>query len=271
MADKEIKFDKKREIGDIFSDSFLFLKQELRPLSKIILFYILPFLVLYAFLQVKAQQKIIGTGILYNPEELFNNPIPFYKNMFIVIIFGIFTQSLYAAAIYSYIELYVKKGKGNFTNSDVSNILFSNSVIAIGAAMVISIISLIGFIMCFIPGIYFANTFSVVLIIAIFEKKGLGQAMQKSWKLVNTQWWNTLLINIVALVIILAIGFVLSIPSMLSGYTSTIAGASQPVQADFPLWYWVLTMVNSTISSLLYIIVYTFLAFQYFNLNNKQQ
>jgi len=269
MAEKEILFRKKRELGDIISDSFLFLKSEFRPLSKIILLYVVPFIILYAIIQVNAQQKLMDSGLLDDPESLMNNIMPFYKNVFLTLVFNIFVQSLFMAAFYSYIEVYVNKGKGNFTISDVTPILFSNSILALGVGIVISLIVFIGAMMCFLPGIYFANTFSLVIIILLFEKKGLSQSLKKSWNLVNSQWWNTFLLNIIAIIITAAIGFVISIPTMISGFSNTVIGLSQPETIEYPNWYWILSGFNSIISSLLYIIPYTFLAFQYFNLEER--
>jgi hypothetical protein len=38
---------------------------------------------------------------------------------------------------------------------------------------------------------------------------------------------------------------------------------------EYPDWYWVLIAISTIISSALYIIPYTFLAFQYFNLDEQ--
>jgi hypothetical protein len=40
---------------------------------------------------------------------------------------------------------------------------------------------------------------------------------------------------------------------------------------EYPTWYWVLMGVSTAVSTLLIIIVYTFLAFQYFNLDERNK
>jgi len=267
MIEKEIQFRKKRELGDILSDSFEFIKQEYKPVSKLIITYVLPFLILYGIVQVFIQMKVIGNIDLTDPEAMMANIGPVYKNIFLFSLFGIFVQSLLIGTYYSYIEIYIKKGKGNFDLSDIKPQLFSNSLIALGAGFVVFIITMIGIVMCIVPGIYFANTFSIVVMIALFEKKGLSNAMSRSWNLVNTQWWNTLLINIVGIVIIWAAGFVLTLPAMLAGITTTIVGIKDTGTIDYPNWYWVITGISTIISSLLWIIPATFIAMQYFNLD----
>lgn len=269
MIEKEIKFRKKRELGDILSDSFEFIKQEYKPISSLIFTYVLPFLILYGIVQVYIQMKLIGNIDLSDPEAMMANIGPVYKNIFLFSLFGIFVQSLLIGTYYSYIEIYIKKGKGNFKLSEIKPQLFSNSLIALGAGFVVFILTMIGIVMCIVPGIYFANTFSIVVMIALFERKGFGDAMSRSWKLVNFQWWNTLLINIVGIVIIWAAGFVLTLPAMLAGITSTIIGVKETGVINYPTWYWVLTGISTVISSLLWIIPFTFLAMQYFNLDES--
>ena len=266
MEQKEIKFRKKRELGHIISDSFEFLKQEAKPISYMLLVYILPFVVLYAAGQVYMQRNVFSQIDLSDQEALLENIGPFYKNLFMILFFGLFIQSLLAGTFYSYIEAYVKKGKGNFELADISTNFFANSLLAMGANFVFAILMFLGIIMCILPGIYFANTFSLLLFIFIFEKKGLNDALTRSWKLVNSQWWNTLLINLVAIVIIWTASMLMSIPTMLMGVTSNIFSTTESNPLDYPDWFWFVQGITVVISTLLLIIPFTFQAFQYFNL-----
>jgi len=247
MIEKEIKFRKKRELGEIISDSFEFLKQEYKPLAKILITYVLPFLVLYGFVQVYFQKNIIGNFDLSDPESLMENIGPFYKNFFLFSLFGIFVQSLLVSTFYSYIEIYIKKGKANFELTEITPYLFSNGLLALSAGLVWFVVTMFGLILCILPGIYFANTFSLVIFIILFERKGLSSALSRSWNLVNTQWWNTLLLCLVGIVIIWVIGFVLSIPSMILGVGINVQNTLETGTIDQPQWYWVMLGINSVI------------------------
>jgi len=271
MIEQETQFRKKRELGDIFSDSFNFLKQEYKPIASLIATYVLPFLILYGIAQVYLQIKVIGTIDLNDPENLMANIGPFYANIFLFSLFGIFVQSLLFGTYYSFIEVYVKKGKGNFDLAEVKANLFSNSLLALGAGVTVFIITIFGIIMCIIPGIYFANTYSLVAMIIIFEKKGLGNAMTRSWNLVQSQWWNTFLLNIVGVIFIWIAGFILSVPAILSGLTTTIFSLKETGTIEYPQWYWVLNGISTIVSALLWIVPATFLALQYFNLDEAEK
>jgi hypothetical protein len=268
MIEKEIQFRKKREIGDIFTDSFEFVRQEYKLISKLVAVYVLPFMVLYGFVQVYLQKNIISKIDYTDTEALLANFGPLYLNIFLFSLFGLFVQSLLIATYYSYIEVYVKKGKGNFDLSEITPQLFENGLLAIGASLVIFIIVMFGLILCIIPGIYFANTLSIAFIILIFEKKGLGNALMRSVYLVKSDWWNTFLINIVGIIMIWTVGLIMSIPTMITGFSVNIFSPAQ-TPVEYPDWYWVLIGASTVISSILWIIPYTFLAFQYFNIDER--
>ncbi len=268
MENNVIQFEKERETGDIFADSFMFIKQEIKPISTLVGIYVLPFLVLYGIVQVYLQKNVISRFDFTNPETVLENIGPMYVNLLLFSLFGLFVQSLLIATYYSYIEVYVKKGKGNFELSEITPHLFSNGLLAIGASFVLFFLVLIGVILCIIPGIYFANTYSLVIFILIFEKKGIGMAFTRSASMINRQWWNTLLINIAGIIMIWTASMIMSIPTFITGVSKNILDQGlDPVV--YPAWYWVLVAITTVVTSALYIIPYTFLAFHYFNLNER--
>ncbi len=268
MTGKEIQFRKKREIGDIFSDTFEFIRNEYKPISKLVGVYVLPFLILYGIVQVFLQKNVISKIDLTDQEALLAMIGPVYLNVFLFALFGLFVQALLISTYYSYIEFYVQKGKGNFRIDEITPHLFSNGLLAIGASLVIFVVVMFGLFLCFVPGIYFANTFSLAIIVLIFEKKGIGNALMRSAFLVKYQWWNTFLINITGLIMIWFAGFIMSLPMILTGLSVNIFNPDK-IPAGFPDWYWIVTGITTVISSALYIILYTFLAFQYFNLEER--
>lgn len=266
MNNKEIQFNKRRDLSLVMSDSFDFLKQEAKPIAKVIAVYVLPFILLYAGAQIYFQRNVLSNFDLSNPDNIMENIGPFYLNLFIFMLFGLFIQSLLIGTFYSYIEAYIKLGRGNFSLSDISTKFFTNSLLALAANLLFAIIVFFGMIFCLIPGIYFANTLSLVVFIFIFERKGISDAMSRSWKLVNLQWWNTFGINILGLLIVYAIGMVISLPSIILGVGTSMFSVNEVNPLEFPDWYWVLTGLSSVITTALLIIPFTFIVFQYFNL-----
>jgi hypothetical protein len=134
--------------------------------------------------------------------------------------------------------------------------------------LVIFIAVVFGLFLCVIPGIYFANSLSLAFIILIFEKKGLGNALMRSTLLVNTNWWSTFLINITGIIMIWTASFVMSLPAIFAGVSGNIFD-SNPTPIEYPDWYWFLIGISTVVSSILWIIPYTFLAMQFFNLQER--
>lgn len=270
MEQKDIRFRKTRDLGAIITDSFEFLKQEIKPISRILLVYVLPFVVLYVVAQIYMQRNVLSRFDLNDPENLMANIGPFYSNLFLFMLFGLFINSLLVGTYYSYLEAYIKLGKGNFTLHDISSRFFSNSLLALGAGLLYTAAIILGIFMCVMPGIYIANTLSLIAFIAIFEKKGISDAVSKSWRLVNSQWWNTLALNIVSILMVYAVGTILSLPTILLGFSTGIFAPADVNLADFPDWYWMWTGFASVLTTLLSVIPVTFLAFQYFNLEERE-
>ena len=269
MEQKEIRFQKVRDLSQVISDSFNFLKQEIRPLSKVILIYVLPFAIVYAGAQVYFQRNVLSHFDLRDTESIMANIGPFYLNLLVFMFFGIFIQTLLAGTYFTYIDAYVKHGRNGFSVSDISGHFFSNSLLALGAALVYTIAIFTGALFCLVPGIYLANTLSLLLFIVIFQKKGLGHALSYSWKLVNSQWWNTLAINVIGILIVYAVGLVFSIPTMIMGIAGSFTALATESPLNYPNWYWLLTAVSSMVTTILLVIPYTFQAFQYFNLEER--
>lgn len=268
MTEKEIQFRKKRELGEIFSDSIAFLKQEKQPIIKLITVYVLPFIVLYAFVHVYLQKNVISRIDFTDPEALLANIGPFYTNILLFALFGVFVQCLLIATYYTFMDAYIKKGNSNFDLSEISPDFFSNGLLAIGAGIIIFILSIIGFTLCFIPGIYFANTLSLAFVILIFEKNGISNALRRSAMMVNSQWWGTFLINLTGIVIVWAAGFIMGLPLTLMGITKNVMDTENTTTV-LPDWYWLVLGISTVISSVLYIFLYTFMALQYFNIDER--
>jgi len=94
--------------------------------------------------------------------------------------------------------------------------------------------------------------------------------MTKSWGLVKTQWWNTLALNILGIIFVYAVGLIFSIPSLLMGFVGGFNAAMNKTPVDYPQWYWILTAIASIVSTAFLIVPYTFQAFQYFNLDERE-
>lgn len=282
--EKTVLFPRKRETGEIYQDALRFLHSERKPLARIIAVYVLPFLLIYAAAQVFMQMKLAGSADLMRemePEKLIKEIGPVYKNLMITLAFYLFVQSLYMAAIFSYVQVYVARGKGGFTSGEVITLLSSNALLALGASLGVAFISFSGLFLLIIPGLILANSLSLTPFIAIFERKGIPFALLRSFLLTSKGWWHTLVLNLTGILIIWGVNILLTLPlsAMLTATgsaTPASAAAAPPAAvtaAALPteLWQWIALGAALAISSLFAILPFLFQAFQYFNLTARIQ
>ena len=95
-------------------------------------------------------------------------------------------------------------------------------------------------------------------------------ALTRSSNLVRSQWWNTFLVNIVGLIIVYAANWLITIIFNAFGLNIDIFGKENRMN-EYPDWFLYVTGIKIVLASLFYLIPYTFLAFQYFSLDEQSQ
>lgn len=289
-----VDFKRRREPAEIYRDAFRFLRSEWRPLSRLTLIYVLPFFLLYAAAQIFIQMKLTGSAAVLQdmePEKLVKEAWPIYKNLLIILIFNIFVQSLFMSVLFSYLHGYIALGKGAFTWRQVTPILFSNALVALSASLAVALISFSGAIFFILPGLILANSLSLTVFIAIYERTGVYPALLRSFFLTRNGWWATLVINLTAILIIWGVNILVTLPlsaTLPAAVTSGAAGTGEAAGAlaatgaatgalntaasttpELALWQWIYLGASLVISSLFSVFGYLFQAFQYFNLSIK--
>jgi hypothetical protein len=268
---KNIEFRLKRETGDIIQTTLSFLRSEYKQLGKLIAIYVLPFMVLYAITQVFLQIKLTeAAGALseLEPENLMAELGGLYGNLLLIIFFNVFVQSLLVALVYSYIQVYLQRGRGNISDTEVTALLFPNSGKALITGFFASIMSLMGLTLCLLPGIIIANSLSLAIFIAIFENKGLGYSFLRSWALVKRQWWATFALNVIGILFVWLASITISLPAVFyDAFSGNVA--SEP--AVIPQWRWWVSGLSVVGSSVTAVVVFIFLALQYFNLTEREK
>jgi len=274
MMETPVEFPRKREVTEIMTETFRFLGAEAGPLMRYTLIYALPFIVVLAALQLVLSSEVTAiqeTIRSVEPDEMLGQLGGMYKKYFLIMLFNVFVQSLFIAVIYTFIHAYLDRCKGSFTSSEITSAFFSNAWISIGTSLVVAVISFIGLIFCILPGIFILNSLSLAVFIAIYEKKGIGYSISRSWNLVKLQWWNTFLLNLTGFLIAQVIAMVLSAPATMGLESKVIFAEGETwrqAASDWRVWVF---LAATIIGTLLSVISFVFLAFQYFNLKEREK
>jgi hypothetical protein len=275
METQSIKFKQERDFGEIFNASFAFIRQELKPLGKAVLYFVLPVLIVAAILNMLVgfeQQKFLDDIRVSDPSKL-SNPFAAMGNTFkylipMMLVYAIGLTSL-RCTIYGYIKLYITKGKDQFSLNElwleIKNYFFP----ILGTSILVGIIVGIGFIFCILPGIFLGVSLSIIYMALTFENKGFSDAFGRSFALTKQQWWVTFGLIVVVFIMIYLVSLLLAIPAMLMGFKSFFTsfksmqtGGNMHISTS----YYVLTSITSLIMYVLFSVPYIVLAFQYFNL-----
>ncbi|MBD1260857.1 hypothetical protein HZY62_09690 [Maribacter polysiphoniae] len=269
-----IHFKKQRELGEILSDTFAFLRSQFKPFIatyfKIVAPYLLIMLIAVGFYLYSFSSVLnIGSssGSLVSGVTMLISGLVFLVAM--ILVYAV-SQSTVLHYIKSYTEL---QGQTDFDKirREVYDSLWS--FIGLGIIVVLSIV--VGFICCFLPGIYLAVPLSLSFSIMIFMNKSVGESFSYGFNLVKDEWWMTFATLLVVGIIVGVAGYAFSLPAQIYQIASMGIFSGEmdalDVNSGFvdPV-YIILYMISTLAQMLLNTISIIAGAFIFFNLNEKK-
>ncbi|KAA1244274.1 hypothetical protein [Aquimarina sp. RZ0] len=276
MNNNYIEFKKKRELGDILKDVFAFLRTNIKPL----------FSILFRTTGFSFAILIIAVGYYTHQSsnilDLFNiggNTQIFTSANFIVSLFFMFASTvlfygLVFGTILHYIRVYIQ-GNGIIDQSMIIEGVKKNFGKIIGLSILSTLITSFGFLLCFIPGIYFYVPMSLVFSILVFRNIGVFDSISESFELIKNEWWITFATLLVILILAYIISMVFSIPAIIYMFFKTFTAATEGTLSDpSTMLDWISVTLSTLASVLQYIIIYLLTAissaFIYYNINERK-
>jgi len=195
-----IELAKKRDFGEIISDTFLFVRENFGPLLKCFFIFCGFFIVGTIVFGWLFETHVLNetANISANPDS-FNTPssvsgafsqilgVPFI--LFIgCLLLGHLSLLL---TVTSYMAVY--KVKGNIPPEPVEVWGYYKYYFfrILGMAILITVLLIMAFICCIIPGIWLYPILSLIFPIIIVENVGLNEAFGKSFRIISDNWWQT--------------------------------------------------------------------------------
>ena len=149
---------------------------------------------------------IVGATALVLIVVCITNAIPILGYISSFLLGGVFNGGLY--------YFYIKKVRGEA--ADIGD-AFSGFTLALGplvlTGIVVSLMTLAGFILLILPGIYLAVAYSFAYMLVIDRKMEFWAAMEVSRRVISAQWWRMFALMIVGAIIAMLglIGFLIGI------------------------------------------------------------
>lgn len=254
MHKEFIQLLKKRDLGDLFNDTFGFIRSEFKPLMiGVTLVAAIPFLAL-------GIPQVMAFGDLESLIEQFRGGgIPdSFMLLFPISFLRVYFSAVLVAYLYSYLKAYKESG-GEYTvdNRQIISAAFRKSFKAFGLLFLYSLICMVGFMFFVIPGIYLAVLLGLCLPAALAEDYSISDSLRRSSDLVKNNWWWTFLVVIIFYIIVSILGSIIQIPlmgfSFIEGITMAAEGAGGT--PDFT-WLWVASVIAEFFSAFFLIVLY---------------
>lgn len=269
-----IEFKKQRELGEILTDSFNFIKFEFKPFFGILLKIVGPYLF--------ATMIFLGF-YFYSFNGFFNlnfqsegpdiNPLFLIIAVLGLIVSAIAMYGLTQATVLYYIKSY-SDNKGVAEYDYVRKEAYNKFWSFIGLSFLVGISVAAGLMLCFIPGIYLYPPLMLSFSILVFMNKSVTDAFQYGFTLIKDNWWVTFAALLVIGIIIGIIGYVFQIPAVIylwvkmgvfSGEVDaeSMGGIFDPIYILLNLLAYMVQFVLQTVSLVAAALIF-------FNLNEKK-
>jgi hypothetical protein len=245
MEQPPLELRKLRDFGQVISDSFTFFKENFKPLLTALI-TICGFLLLIeatstAFTYVNMGNmysnmrtgSFTGASASYLLSVLFNSLVLLLTQMFITMV------------TLSYISVYLQKNNEIPTLADVWGYFKYYFFRIIGSGILITLIAILGFVLCIIPFFYLLPMLYLIIPIIIIENSSFKYALDKSFRIIKGNWWFVFGVIIVMGIIVAVVGSIATIPlTIITGANQflSVKSISMPMVILFSLLHSVITL-----------------------------
>lgn len=262
-----IQFKKQRELGEILTDTFKFIRENFKPLGLALLKITGPVFLILILAVGYYSWATVGMGML----TTMSTGGDFIISM-LVLLFAYFLYiNVMFATVYHSILSYIQND-GEIITSVVASGVKDDILKLMVLTFVSGVLTGFGFMLLFIPGIWVMVPLSFTSAILVFRGKGFSDSLSECFELVKENWWMTFASILVIGIIVYLIGVVFQIPAIIYFMVQTITTVQEgSATIDmFGTGYVVISVLSSALQYIVYCITPIAWAFIYFNLNEKK-
>lgn len=263
MAEQQVEFRKIREFGENLNDTFLFIRQNFKPLLTsffaICAIFLLGQAIFAGLYQSNAFKNL--EGLRTDPRNLNWLSKIFSADYFLMLIFGWLAYTSMKLSLVAYIKLYVENNGAKPNIDDIWNIFRKYFIMVFFSSIPIFMLAVIGYMFCLAPGIYLTVVFIPFELVLIMENATFGQAWQRCFALIKDNFWISLAIYVVAgLIYWVSLLIITSVISLITGVSAFLT------THDINKSTAIITNVLNMFSSAFFVVFYISAALHYFNL-----
>lgn len=261
---KEFTLQKYRDLGEILTDTFQYIRIHWKSLGKALLLLVLPFYLVSGFLVGDAYSSLFS-ALMQNPDTAGDAFIGggFFIGMLLL------AMSSVALLTVALTHIQLTREYGEVELAQITERFGSNFIRLFLLYLIIVIAISFSFFLFIIPAIYIGIKLVPAPAASIFENLNPIEAIQRSWTLVQGHWWFTFAVYVVMNIITSFMSYVLIIPmSFIIGLMSASGAASSDmVESGMGLIYSLMIVFASLFS----VIILIATALHYFNLIERKE
>lgn len=269
MNQEPIKFKKERELGEILSIIFKFLRENYKHLAKVLLKYAGPAFLLLAAAITYYSWSTLGFSIFTSP----NGISDFLLSLSVLAIAYLLYITSVMGTVYHSISSYIKNN-GKIINAEVASGVKSDFGKLLLLNFLCWILIFAGTILFILPGIYLAIPLSLASAILVFRRQSVSDSISDCFQLVKDNWWMTFATVLCIGLLVYLVGLVFQIPALIYVIIQTITTVQKGSAADpseiLGTGYIVVAVISSCMQYIIYSITPIGFAFVYFHLNEKK-
>jgi len=270
MNNTPINIRRKRDLGDIITDTFKFIRRNLKQIFKLILKTTgVPMLLLIGGIIFNSITSLNFSLNITDPYAAFKSQEVIISTIILYLLIFIYISFLYAGVL-SIIKSYIKNN-GIIKDEEVTSEVKSKIGVIIGGGLLKYFVLFFSWMLCLIPGFIVCAPLLLIFPFIIFEDESPINAFKKSFELIKKDWLMTFLTLAIMVIIWYAISIVFTLPTVIYTMIKTftvIQDGSLDNLADPILT--TLTVVASVTQYLLYFVIPVSSAFMYYNLNERE-
>lgn len=270
-----IELAKPRDFGEIINDTFIFVRQNFKPLLKYFFifcgFFIVATSALMVLLQIKAPSFTNNINSnSFDDQGIFSRVFSLIGGYLILLLFMVLEYIAINVTILCFMVLYKQKQNTIPTVEEMWGYFKFYYLKILGSTILLYILIIIGMVFCLLPGIYLLPIFALVPSIMIFENASFGYAFNQSFKLIKDNWWVTFGVITVISIILYVANLTVSIPAIILGAGSVflhLRGDSKALSLPIAI---VTTLIQS-VEYIFHILIVVAIGLCYFNLTESKE
>ncbi|WP_026915968.1 hypothetical protein [Christiangramia portivictoriae] len=270
MHNNHIIFKQQRELGEILSVTFKFIRENYKTGLRLFFKLVGPSFILLVAAISFYTYATLGSS-------LFTNGNLEASNVIIALILLMIAYLAYFTSMtgtINHIILSYINNNGKIQEEEVKSGLKQDFGKILLLSILTGIITFAAFMFFVIPGIYVFVPLSLVTAILVFRRNGVTDSISESFQLVKDNWWMTFATLLCIYLVIYVIGLIFQLPALIYIFIRAFTVAAESSAAEpqdmFGTGYVIINAISSAIQYIIYSMTVVGVAFVYFHLNEKK-